>query len=450
MIERLNRRDVLVLFVGDIAVLYLSLWLTLALRQFALPDLLVWLQHAAPFTILFAVWIIVFFIAGLYEKHTSILKSRLPNVIFNAQVANSVIAILFFYLIPYFGITPKVFLFIYLIVSFVLVLAWRRHSASILVERKQQPAVLIGSGDEMHELMKEVNENSRYGMRFTSSVDLNEIDGLDFKNDVTDLIYAEGITTVVIDTKNDKISPILSKLYNLIFSRVNFIDMHKVYEEIFDRVPLSLVQYSWFLENISATRRFTYEFVKRILDIVIALPIFIISLIFYPFVWLVIKIDDGGQVLIGLERIGKNNKRIRIFKFRTMTGVDEDKPDLTTEHTVTRIGHFLRATRIDEIPQLWNVLSGSLTLIGPRPEIPALVSHYEEEIPYYNVRHLITPGLSGWGQIKDSDVPREDADVEKTRRKLSYDLYYIKNRSLLLDMRIVLKTIKTLLSRSGR
>ncbi|HXK39557.1 MAG TPA: sugar transferase [Candidatus Paceibacterota bacterium] len=225
--------------------------------------------------------------------------------------------------------------------------------------------------------------------------------------------------------------------------------MHKVYEDIFDRIPLSLVQYGWFLENISITRKFTYEFLKRLMDILIASPLLIASLVLLPFVALAIALEDGGALFITQERVGRSNKLIRILKYRTMTGSDRGEEVLKSRHNVTRVGQFLRKTRIDELPQLWNVLTGDLSLIGPRPELPALVKRYEEEVPFYNVRHLITPGLSGWGQISDYDVPRQGVDIEKTKRKLSYDLYYIKNRSFFLDLKIALKTLKTLLSRAG-
>lgn len=122
----INKWESLLLFVGDIVVLYVSLWLSLALRSWALPAASVWQTHVVPFTFLTIAWVLVFFIAGLYEKHTTILRKRLPSIILNAQIVNSIIAILFFYFIPYFGITPKVILFVYLVVSFGLVLVWRR------------------------------------------------------------------------------------------------------------------------------------------------------------------------------------------------------------------------------------------------------------------------------------------------------------------------------------
>ena len=122
---------------------------------------------------------------------------------------------------------------------------------------------------------------------------------------------------------------------------------------------------------------------------------------------------------------------------------------LGVKNYVTKIGKFLRKTRIDELPQLWNVLFGTISLIGPRPELPELVKVYGEQISYYNIRHLIKPGLSGWAQIYHEAHPHHHTDVEETCVKLSYDLYYIKNRSFLLDLKITLKTIKTLLQRTG-
>jgi len=115
----------------------------------------------------------------------------------------------------------------------------------------------------------------------------------------------------------------------------------------------------------------------------------------------------------------------------------------------TRTGRFIRKTRIDELPQLWNVFRGDLSMIGPRPEIPALVKLYEKEIPYYNIRHLIKPGLSGWAQLYHTEPPKFAAQVSETKKKLSYDLFYIKNRSLILDIKVALRTMKILLSREG-
>ena len=214
-------------------------------------------------------------------------------------------------------------------------------------------------------------------------------------------------------------------------------------------MPVSLVGYDWFLENLSLSPKVSYDLVKRMMDVIISLPLALLSLIFYPFVFLAIKMDDGGEIFIRQSRIGQDNKHVEIIKFRSMSGLDEGEEVLKSRRVVTKVGTFLRKSRIDELPQLWNVLKGDISLIGPRPEIPALALKYEEEIPYYNVRHLIKPGLSGWAQIYHDNHPHHGTDFSETKMKLSYDLYYIKNRSFFLDLKIALKTIKALLSRTG-
>jgi len=442
-----GKKQTWALFGGDILLLYFALWLSLALREWGLPRSDYWDLHFWPFTLIIGVWILVFFISGLYEKHTLILKSRLPSTVFNAQIANSFIAVMFFYFIPYFGITPKTNLFVYLIISFGFILLWRIYGDRILHPLSKQKGIIVGSGEEMKELLEEVNNNPRYGLEFISSVDLNRIAGVDFQEEILERIYSEEVQMIAIDLKNEKVEPILPHLYNLIFSRVKFIDMYKIYEDLFDRVPLSLVRYNWFLENISTESRITYDVLKRIMDIALSFVVGAVSLIFYPFVFLAIKLDDKGSIFFEQERIGKNNKIIKVKKFRTMSNRNGDAE--RSEVQITKVGKWLRKLRIDELPQLWAVFKGDMSMIGPRPEIPALVKNYESEIPYYNIRHLIKPGLSGWAQLYHSDPPKVVADSEKTRRKLSYDLYYIKNRSFMLDLKIALKTIKALLSRSG-
>ena len=185
------------------------------------------------------------------------------------------------------------------------------------------------------------------------------------------------------------------------------------------------------------------------MDVALALLLGAVSLIFYPFVYIAIKLDDGKNIFIKQERIGQNNKNIKIVKFRTMSVDDEGDGEANRAQKITSVGHFLRSSRIDELPQLWNVLKGDISLIGPRPELPKLVSLYEKEISFYNIRHLIKPGLSGWAQIYQITPPKFSTDYNQTKIKLSYDLFYIKNRSFWLDIKIALKTIKALLSRQG-
>jgi lipopolysaccharide/colanic/teichoic acid biosynthesis glycosyltransferase len=297
----------------------------------------------------------------------------------------------------------------------------------------------------MHKLYRTVNESSVYPIKFITSLDLEKLDGIDFSNEVLARIYSEGVNTVVIDMRNPHIRSILPKLYNLLFSRVRFIDQYRIYEDIFDSIPLSLIGYNWFIENISSRAHFGYDLLKRVMDISLALILLIPSLLIYPFIAIGTLIAQPGPIFFTQTRVGRGNRPFAVYKFRTMTTEGN-----VQERRVTGYGAFLRNSRLDELPQLWNVLKGDLSLIGPRPEIPELVLHYNELIPYYNMRHLITPGLSGWAQVHHLNHPHHGADVEETRAKLAYDLYYLKNRSVALDIKIALKTIKTLVTRQGR
>lgn len=435
-----NRKEPFLFFFGDLFVFFLSLWISLFVRTFEVPSWNTYFAHTVPFGMVFILWILVFFVVGLYDKHTTILKGKIPSIILNAQIFNSFVAVVFFYFIPYFGITPKTILFINISVSFILIYIWRVYGLYFFKVKKKIPAVIIGSGEEMLNLEREVNNNSMVNLKFISSINLDEVNGIGFLQEITDLIYSKGVSLIVIDLKDPRVDSILPHLYNLIFSGIKFIDIYKVYEDVFDRVPLSLVKYNWFLENISLKPNFGFNLLKRFFDIVSSILLAPLFFVLLPFVYVLIKLEDNDLIFFSQDRVGKKNKIIKIYKFRTMTSGGK----------ITKIGSLLRKTRIDELPQLWNVFKGNLSLIGPRPEKPDLVILYENEIPYYNVRHLVKPGLSGWAQIYQDNPPKFEVNFNDTKTKLSYDLYYIKNKSVILDIKIALKTIGTILSRKGK
>jgi lipopolysaccharide/colanic/teichoic acid biosynthesis glycosyltransferase len=167
-----------------------------------------------------------------------------------------------------------------------------------------------------------------------------------------------------------------------------------------------------------------------------ALILFAITLPFWPIIALIIIIDSGLPVFFKQERLGKNGEIFKIIKFRTMK---HDK--------ITRAGSFLRKTRLDELPQLLNIIQGKMSFIGPRPEQPSIVEKLKEQIPFYLERLLIKPGLSGWDQISEN---YHSASYQDSFEKLQYDLFYIKNRSIYLDFSITLKTVATILRRKGK
>ena len=370
------------------------------------------------------------------------------------QLVNIAAGIAFFYFAPVV-ITPKANLFIYFIVSTLALLLWRTAMFPVVSSSKSQIAILIGDGNDVQDLYAEVNGNARYGLSFKECiVPDSSVDGT--VSAISEAVKRSKADIVVADLHNKSIEAAMPFLYSLIFSGVQIVDASKLYEAIFDRIPLSLVGDRWLVENAGTAfgGRRVYDSTKRMMDIVVAGMIGLLSLVTYPFVCLAIKLDDGGPIFISQKRIGKDGKLIEIKKFRSMTSNDSGAYSNNgnggkSALKVTRVGRFIRLTRIDELPQLWSVIKGQQSLIGPRPELPSLVSVYEKDIQYYNVRHLIKPGLSGWAQIFHAKHPHHGVDKEETYNKLSYDLYYVKNRSLSLDFRIALQTVQALMSRQG-
>lgn len=256
------------------------------------------------------------------------------------------------------------------------------------------------------------------------------------------------ITVLVVDVKSEKVIPLLPYFYNLVGDGLRIYDVHKMYEDTFRRMPLSAVGYFWFFENVSIDMRI-YEILKRGMDITISLFVAVVWLLLHPIVAYLIQHEDGGSVFLNNQfRIGRHGKKIKLIKYRTMSNDDGGVwlKEKGNKNRVTKIGYYLRKSRIDELPQVLNVLRGEVSLIGPRPDIVDLGNKMAQEIPFYMIRYSVTPGLSGWAQTLQEKPPQS---VEETRIRLMYDLFYIKNRSLLLDIVILLRTIRTLLMRSG-
>lgn len=435
------------LFVGDLLFFTFSLWLSLYLRTFEVPSLTLFWAHLVPFSLLFVVWVIVFFIAGLYESRSIILERRAISItLLLAQFANIVIAALFFSFIPIFGIAPKTLLVIYLIVSFLLVLLWRVALFPQFGFRRKEQALVVGGGSEVTELVEALRLARNAPAAIANVLDPSSATLIE---DIEWTVAQYHVRFIIADFTDPKVLAAFPNLYNYLSRGIRFFDALTLYEEVFGRVPLSVIDQEWLARNVSRYSHTLYDTFKRAMDIAVSLPLAIISLLLYPFLILAIKLYDGGPIFYTQVRTGEDNASIVMSKFRSMTGTDQGSEMLKSKHKVTPVGRVIRKTRIDEIPQLWSVLKGDLSLIGPRPEFPAMVAEYAKAIPYYNVRHLVKPGLSGWAQLYHDNHPHHGTEIEATREKLSYDLYYIKHRSLTLDAVVILKTIKKLLSRSG-
>jgi exopolysaccharide biosynthesis polyprenyl glycosylphosphotransferase len=190
------------------------------------------------------------------------------------------------------------------------------------------------------------------------------------------------------------------------------------------------------------------QLTQRLASTIIALVGLLLFLPFFPFVALAIKLSSKGPIFFSQTRVGLENETFMVHKFRTMAVDAEAKGArwaTKDDPRVTRLGGFLRKTRIDEIPQLWNVLRGEMSFVGPRPERPEFTSWLAEEIPFYNLRHMVRPGLTGWAQVRYG----YGATLAEAREKLAYDLYYLKHKSMGLDLLIMFETIKTIVRRRG-
>lgn len=444
------KREHLLLLAGDILIFVASLWITLALRYLAPPSAGFFELHLVPFSMLFFAWVVVFFLSGLYGRHTRIFRSRLTTLILASQFINMVIAALFFFLVPAFGIAPKTILVLYLVVSFLLIFAWRGLIFPYL-PRNRPKGILIATGPDAMALADEVRTDRHAAFTFDHVIDTEIAPTHEIIQRACRVAEQEDISFLVADFSHEAVSASLPIIYNSVFNKRRFalIDAADLYEELFERVPLSLISYEWVLANISASR--VYDAVKRGIDIAAALVLGVLSLVLYPLVYVAIKLDDRGPIFITQERVGRYQAPTKVMKFRSMTGNDGGQygDSGKSKLRVTRVGRLLRTLRIDELPQIWSVLAGDLSFVGPRPELPALASQYDARIPYYNARYLIAPGLTGWAQIKHDRHPHHGTAVDETKEKLSYDLYYLKHRSLMLDIFIMLQTVRIVLTGRG-
>jgi len=441
---QVGKKAALKLILGDTTVLLVSLLLSLILRNLDVPARHTILINIYAFIPVFALWILGFFIYNLYGRSTVSTSKNLPGSIFQATLLNALIAIIYFYIVSIPGVTPKTTLIIISVFSFLLMVLWRVIIWPKLSRRPNETVVIIGRNAELLELYKELNENHSLHV---SAVIYDSRDSGALKAELKRLKSK----VIIVDMTNPEAEDLFTSFAPDEILRLRFINPAWLYEELFGRIPLSNVTNAWLFAHVTYEQKL-YDSAKRIMDVILAVIMGVLSLVFYPFVALAIKLEDGGKIFIHQDRIGRGGRVIRITKFRSMTGDDKGSDFFKSQLRVTKVGKFIRMTRIDELPQLWNVLKGEESLVGPRPELIPLVEKYSQDIPFYPVRHVIAPGLTGWAQlhqINSATDPHHATAVEATREKLSYDLYYLKHRSLLLDIVVLLRTIQIIFSRQG-
>jgi exopolysaccharide biosynthesis polyprenyl glycosylphosphotransferase len=294
------------------------------------------------------------------------------------------------------------------------------------------------------ELIKQNSFQNKYKAIFLSVNSVTELESL---------IKDQGIRIIVIDASSDLKSQnqlLINCLTKLKFEGIQVIALENFFEKITSRIPLLHIPGNWFL-NSQVFNEISNQAIlrsKRLFDIVLTLILSPLALLLIFVSALIIRITSKGAALYKQSRVGQGGKLFDVFKLRSMY-VDAEKDGIQwTQENDTRItpfGKIIRATRIDELPQLWNILQGDMSFIGPRPERPEFVEKLKEDIPYYDLRHSIRPGLTGWAQINEPLATPSDA-----LEKLEYDLFYIRNLSLWLEADIILKTIRVVLMRQGR
>jgi exopolysaccharide biosynthesis polyprenyl glycosylphosphotransferase len=259
-------------------------------------------------------------------------------------------------------------------------------------------------------------------------------------------LHAEAI--ILRESARELAPGIPQRLVQLHFAGVPTYTLELFHEVAWRKIPLYRINQTWlFQEGFSLAREPFFERIKRVSDVALALIVLALSAPLLALASIAVLLDDGGPVFFRQTRVGRHHRPFTLYKLRTMR-VAQGGARYTAkgDKRITRVGRFLRASRLDELPQLWNVLKGDMSMIGPRAEWDLLVADYERQIPCYHFRHLVRPGITGWAQV---NYPY-GANLDDTVRKLEYDLYYIRHYSFRLDAAIVMKTVHVMLFGKGR
>lgn len=456
-----------ILVAGDLVSFVTGFWLSLLIRHFAVPTQEQLELHLALFAGMFLLWMVVNYINGLYDlgKHDNF---RIFRRLFEAGAISFVVSIVFFYVLPSKTITPKTILALNVAIGYGLAAIWRFAYTSLIVGKRLETRVaLVGWTPESRELLELLDKKNEKGYHIIAVVDpahavkgtdLPGIDVFHGLHTVRPVIsnYKAEILVIAPHLQHDALA--LRELYELLFWNVQITDFASFYELVTGRIPPSTFSEGWFLEHLRNTKLPIYDRVRVFMDYAAGIFFGALFLVLLPFLALAIKATSKGPLFIRQKRVGLFGKEFIIYKLRSMYALS---PDGSAEvggyefdkwvaqkgdKRVTPVGVFLRKTRMDELPQVWNLLKRDLTLIGPRPERPEIVRDLTAQMPYYPLRHLVKPGLTGWAVIHQNYTET----IKKALEKLQYDLYYIKNRSFLLDVLILLRTINVIVRFRGQ
>jgi len=313
---------------------------------------------------------------------------------------------------------------------------------------EKERVVFVGKNDYTQDLLESVKKDGQYV--FTASLNNTDIKALG--KEIVEMYKTKKFDVLVDFTDKLLGDPKLTgKLLQYKLEGLQYYNYLEFYETYENKLPISHLSPKWFLENTGFEiyhNNFNLK-AKRLLDLFFAMLIGIFAAPVIILAAIIVKLESKGPVFFIQERIGEGNRKFNIVKFRSMTtDAEKDGPQWASknDNRVTKFGKIMRATRIDELPQLWNVLRGEMSFVGPRPEREFFIQQLEKEIPYYNLRHTVKPGLTGWAQV----MYPYGASVEDAYRKLQYDLYYIKHHSIPFDVKVLLKTVTIVIFGKGR
>ncbi|TAK22288.1 MAG: sugar transferase [Chloroflexota bacterium] len=443
---------------GDLAALLIGLMIGLSVREigidlqpaFVLPPLL-WIGT------LFAAWLLF---APAFDAYS---QSRV-NVPYASAMASGQAAlatVIAYFLIPYVTaplLNSRLVMLVFAITTIGLIGAWRIAFGFLLGRLAVARTVLVVGAGWAAQTLAQAIESSGSGFALAGFIDLerDEVTAHDRRvlggrRDLPTLLTSRRVTDLVVADDSRLPGDLVKAVVTAYEAGIYVHTMASLYEQLTGRIPVEHVGDDWAgamprIERHAGLGALT----KRTFDICAGVIGLVALAAFYPFIALAIRLDSRGPVLYRQQRVGHRGRLFDVWKFRSM--VDHAEPDgqarwaTRGDPRVTRVGRFLRAARIDELPQIWNVVRGEMSVVGPRPERPTFVAELERTIPFYRARLLVRPGLTGWAQIKY----RYGSSAEDALVKLQYDLYYVKHRSLWLDALIVVKTVPVVLRLAGR
>ena len=383
--------------------------------------------------------LIAYYIANVYNVATS--KYKLKDMTTVIVINGILMTVTTF---------SKIFTFYEGIILFGIITIFQKVIRYIVIMGvvEKERVVFVGENDYTQDLLESVKKDGQYV--FAASLSNTDIKALG--KEIVEMYKTKKFDVLVDFTDKLLGDPKLTgKLLQYKLEGLQYYNYLEFYETYENKLPISHLSPKWFLENTGFEiyhNNFNLK-AKRLLDLFFAMLIGIFAAPVIILAAIIVKLESKGPVFFIQERIGEGNRKFNIVKFRSMTtDAEKDGPQWASknDNRVTKFGKIMRATRIDELPQLWNVLRGEMSFVGPRPEREFFIQQLEKEIPYYNLRHTVKPGLTGWAQV----MYPYGASVEDAYRKLQYDLYYIKHHSIPFDVKVLLKTVTIVIFGKGR